>query len=47
MKMLFSFLGCLPFLKSFVLPRAKRADENSVNTEKEEEKKGDSLSGYS
>jgi hypothetical protein len=36
---------CLPFLKTFVLPRAKRADRNSVNNAKKEEKKPDSLDG--
>jgi hypothetical protein len=36
-------LICLPFLKPFVLPRAKRANGNSVNNAKEEEKKRDSL----
>jgi hypothetical protein len=35
----------LPFLKPFVLPRAKRADGNSVNNAKDEEKKRDSLGG--
>jgi hypothetical protein len=38
-------LICLPFLKPFVLLRAKRSDGNIVNNAKEEEKKRDSLGG--